>query len=283
MSSMTPASRHPVATSRGPSPATGGIAWADGRVLPAAEATVPLLDEGLLRGDGVFEAVLVRGGRTHALEPHLARLQRSAAAMDLPAPDVRAVITDLLVAWGERDGVLRVIVTRGGTVRGILTTAPRVESCSLAVVETPWRTAITGIKTLSYAANQWALRQARAQDADDALLVEDGQVLELPTGSICLVRDGRVTSPDPARLPILDSVSVRSLAELVDIERTTPTLDDLRDAEEAFVLSATRPVVPVHAVVHGEQERTLPAPGPVTERLRTQMDEHILATRDPLP
>jgi branched-chain amino acid aminotransferase len=283
MSSMTPASRHPVAASRGPSPATGGIAWADGRVLPAAEATVPLLDEGLLRGDGVFEAVLVRGGRTHGLEPHLARLQRSATAMDLPAPDVRDVITDLLAAWGERDGVIRIIVTRGGTTRGLLTTAPRVESCSLAVVETPWRTAITGIKTLSYAANQWALRQARAQDADDALLVEDGRVLELPTGSICLVRDGRISSPDPARLPILDSVTVRSVAELVDIERTTPTLDDLRDADEAFVLSATRPVVPVHAIVHGEQEWVLPDPGPVTAELRGRMEEHILATRDPLP
>jgi branched-chain amino acid aminotransferase len=280
---MTPPSRHPAATPRGPSPAPGGIAWADGRVLPAADATVPLLDEGVLRGDGVFEAILVRGGRTHALEPHLARLGRSAAAMELPPPDVRDVITDLLVAWGERDGVLRIIVTRGGTVRGILTTAPRVESCSLAVVETPWRTAITGVKTLSYAANQWALRQARAQDADDALLVEDGQVLELPTGSICFVHAGRVSTPDPARLPILDSVTVRNVSELVDLERTTPTLDDLRDADEAFVLSATRPVVPVHAIVHGEREWVLPAPGPVTEELRTRMDEHILATRDPLP
>jgi branched-chain amino acid aminotransferase len=283
MHSMTPASRHPVGADRAPSPPTAGIAWVDGRVLPAADATVPLLDEGLLRGDGVFEAMLVRGGRTHAAEAHLTRMQRSAAALDLPAPDVRQVVTDLLIAWGERDGVLRLIVTRGGTVRGILTAAPRIESCSLAVVETPWRTAITGIKTLSYAANQWAARRAREQDADDALLVEAGRVLELPTGSIGLVHDGRVSSPDPARLPILDSVTVRALAELVDVERTTPTLDDVRRADEAFVLSATRPVVPVHAIVIGEEELVLPAPGPVAADLRARMDEHITATRDPLP
>jgi branched-chain amino acid aminotransferase len=280
---MTSSSRHPVGADR-PSPtAVGGIAWADGRVLPAADATVPLLDEGLLRGDGIFEAVLVRGGRTHALQAHLARLERSAAAMDLPAPEVRDVVTDLLVAWGDRDGVLRLVVTRSGTVRGILSTAARVDSCSLAVVETPWRTALSGIKTLSYAANMWAQRQAHAHDADDALLVEDGGVLELPTGAICLVHDGRVSSPDPARLPILDSVTVRSVGELVDIERTTPTLDDLRDADEAFVLSATRPVVPVHAIVHGEREWMLPDPGPVTAELRARMDEHITTTRDPLP
>jgi branched-chain amino acid aminotransferase len=282
MALMTPPSRHPAGSDRVPTAASGGIAWVDGRVVPAAEATVPLTDEGLLRGDGVFDAVLVRGGRTHALEAHLARLARSAAALDLPEPDVRAVVTDLLLAWGERDGVLRLIVTRGGTTRGLLTPAPRVETCSLAVVEMPWRTAVTGIKTLSYAANQWAQRRAHDADADDALIV-DGHVLELPTGSICLVHDGRVSSPDPTTLPILDSITVRALAEVVDVARTTPTLDDLRAADEVFVLSATRPVVGVHAVVIGDEECTYPAPGPVTGPLRDRFDAHLMAGRDPLP
>jgi branched-chain amino acid aminotransferase len=283
MTVMTPPSRHPAGSDRAPATASGGIAWVDGRVVPAADATVPLTDEGVLRGDGVFDAILVRDGRTHALEAHLARLARSAAALDLPEPDVRAVVTDLLLAWGERDGVLRLIVTRGGTIRGLLTVAPHVATCSLAVVEMPWRTAITGIKTLSYAANQWAQRRAHATDADDALIVDDGYVLELPTGAICLVHDGRVSSPDPAALPILDSMTVRALAELVDVARTTPTLDDLRAADEVFVLSATRPVVPVHAVVMGEEEWAYPAPGPVAGALRERFDAHIMAGRDPLP
>ena len=189
---MSPTHRHPthpVGSDRVLDVA--GIAWADGRVLPASEATVPLADDGVLRGDAVFEAVLVRAGRTHALEAHLARLRRSADALDLPLPDVRDVVTDLLVAWGERDGALKVLVTRGGTVRGLLTSVTWPDSLALAVLDLPWRSTISGVKTLSYAANQWAIRQARARDADDALIVEGQRLLELPTGAVCLVRDGR--------------------------------------------------------------------------------------------
>lgn len=281
---MSPTPRHPahpVGSDRGT--ATSGIAWVDGRVLPAAEATVPLTDDGVLRGDAVFESVLVRGGRTHALDAHLARLERSAATLDLELPDVREVVTDLLLAWGERDGAVKVLVTRSGTVRGLLTTTSWPESLALAVLEIPWRTAISGVKTLSYAANQWAIRQARARDADDAVIVDGGRVLELPTGAVCLVHDGRIVSPDPARLPILDSVTVRSLAQAVGIELGRPDLEDLRTADEVFVLSATRPTVPVHALLIDGEELELPAPGPVTSRVRAAFDDHIEATLDPLP
>lgn len=281
---MSPTPRHPthpVGSDRGP--AVSGIAWADGRVLPAAEATIPLTDEGVLRGDAVFEAVLVRSGRTHALEGHIARLERSAATLDLELPDVRDVVTDLLLAWGERDGALKVVVTRGGTVRGLLTPVSWPDTLSLAVVEAPWRSPISGAKTLSYAVNQWAIRQARARDADDALIVDEGRVLELPTGAVCLVRDGRIVSPDPGRLPILDSITVGCLVDAVGVELGVPDVDDLRAAEEVFVVSATRPTLPVHVVLVGEEERELPAPGPVTARVRSAFEEHIAATLDPLP
>jgi branched-chain amino acid aminotransferase len=275
---------HPAGSDR-PAPGLArSIAWVDGRIVPASEATVPLTDEGFLRGDAIFEAILVRGGRTHALEPHLARMRRSAKALELRLPVLRQVVADLLAAWGERDGVLRLIVTRGGTVRGILGAVSWPDSIALAVVQIPWRTAISGVKTLSYAANQWALRAARGLDADDALIVEDGRVLELPTGAVCLIHGDRISSPDPAELPILDSVTVRAVAEIVDVDRTTPGLDELRTADEVFVVSATRPVLPVHAVLLPDgTELALPAPGPVTRDLATRFSEHIHTTLDPLP
>lgn len=263
------------ARATGPRP----IAWVDGRVLPASEATVPLMDDGFLRGDAVFDAVLVRGGRTHALDAHLARLRQSAKAMGIRLPVLRRAVVDLLAAWGEHDGSLKLIVTRGGTVRGIVSAPTWPDSIALEVVDAPWRSALSGVKTLSYAANQWATRQAVAAHADDALVVDDGVLMELPTGAICLVQDGHVRTPDPARLPILESVTVSELARVGEVSFDVLTVDDLDDAEEVFVVSATRPVLPVHAI----GEREYPAPGPITADLRDRFAAHIDATLDPLP
>ena len=263
------------------------IAWMDGRVVPAGEATVPLLDDGFLRGDAIFDAMLVRHGRTHAMDRHLARLRASARAMNIRVPVLRQCITDLLAAWGDRDGALKLVITRGGVLRGLISPVAWPDSIALAVVHIPWASALAGVKTLSYAANQWALRQAQAAHADDALIVDGtsddpggaGTLLELPTGAICLVRDGRVLTPDPARCPILDSVTVRELADVTDVEHAVLRLDDLERADEVFVVSATRPVLAVHAV----DDREYPAPGPITATLREQFAAHIEATLDPLP
>ncbi len=270
----------------GPAGSRGPLAWADGQILPACDATVPLTDEGFLRGDAIFEAVLVRHGRTHALEPHLARLHRSAAAVELTVDDgaVRQAIGDLLRAWGERDGAVRVILTRGGVLRGLIGAAEWPPSISLGVVEAPWRTAISGVKTLSYAANQWAVRQARALGADDALIVDDGIVHELPTGAVVLIRDGVCSPPDPDRLPILASVSIAALREVADVALVEPSLEDLLAADEVVVLSATRPCLPVHGLHLADGRRQeLTAPGPVTQRLRTALEAHIASTLDDPP
>jgi len=255
------------------------IAWMDGRVVPASEATVPLLDDGFLRGDAIFEGIMVRNGRTHALDAHLARLRRSAKAIGLRVPVVKRVVGDLLAAWGERDGAMKLVLTRGGAVRGLLEGTSWPASVALQPIDMPWTSALSGIKTLSYAVNMWAARQAREQNADDALIVSDGVVLELPTASICWVADGVVHSPDPTALPILESVTLRELQKVVDVKLGEFPLDDILAADEAFVVSATRIGLPVHAV--GDVE--FPAPGTVTIACRTAMMDHIDSTLDPLP
>src|SRR3954447_8501243 len=76
------------------------LASVDGAVGPAEEARIPVNDEGLLRGDGAFEAMRLYGGRPFALDDHLARLQRSCAGLRLE-PDFEALrgeITGLLEA-----------------------------------------------------------------------------------------------------------------------------------------------------------------------------------------
>ena len=280
----TPPTRpHPAGSELTTSTTPRAIAWVDGRIMPAQDATVPLMDDGFLRGDAVFDAVLVRGGRTHALEPHLARLRSSAQALDMRVPVLRQVITDLLAAWGANDGTLKLIVTRDGTVRGMVISRTRPETMVLEMIDTPWRSALSGVKTLSYALNQWAIRAAQARGGDDALIVDDGQVLELPTGSICLVHDGVISSPDPTRLPILASVTVEALRSVVEVVPAMPTVQQAWEADELFVVSATRPVLPVHRLRSDGDEQDLTAPGPVTKDAAARFEAHIATSLDQLP
>ncbi|MEX0591973.1 MAG: aminotransferase class IV [Nitriliruptoraceae bacterium] len=274
---------HPVGSDRVTASTGRAIAWMDGRVVPASEATVPLTDDGFLRGDAVFEGVMVRTGRTHDLGGHLARMDRSATALDLELPEdtLRQAALDLVAAWGERDGAMKLIVTRGGTVRGMVEAMAWPETLALAVIEMPWRNVLSGTKTLSYAVNQWAVRQARSLGADDALIVEDGVLMELPTGSICLVTDGQIRTPDPQQLPVLDSVTIHWLSRVTEVERTVLTLEDLARCDEAFVISATRAGLPVATIYETDgRQRQLAAPGPVTAEATRELRDHIDATLD---
>src|SRR5256885_14215179 len=92
------------------------IASVDGIISPTAQATIPLPDDGLYRGDGVFEVIRLYGGRPFALREHLDRLQRSAAAIELPTERsmIERELATLLTEFGTEDAQLRIVLTRGG-------------------------------------------------------------------------------------------------------------------------------------------------------------------------
>jgi len=267
--------------------ATAHLACLDGVVMPAADAAIPATDEGLLRGDGVFEVLRLYGGRPFALEEHLARLDRSATLLRLPIdPDaVRADVARLLAAaGGEPDpGLLRVVLTRGG--RRLLLTeelqahAPAIRLAT--VTYAPVRL-LDGIKSLSYAANMLATRLAHEWSgpggADEALLVTPhGRVLEAPTSSIFWVADGVVRTP-PLSDHILASITRALVIELSSAEERSCTPDDLFAADEAFLASTTREIQAVASI--GGVRISEDAPGPVTHDLAARLHERILRELD---
>jgi branched-chain amino acid aminotransferase len=258
------------------------LASLDGVIGPAEDARIPVTDEGLTRGDGGFEVMRLYAGRPFALEDHLARLRRTCAGLRLEADHdaVEREIAALLDAAGAVDALLRVVLTRGG--RRILTIEPmpaRPPVARVATVTYAPNRVLDGLKTLSYAGNMLAGRLARERGFDEALLVTPhGRVLEGPTWSFFWVSAGRVLTP-PLEDRILASITRTYLIEECDAEERPCTLDDVAAADEAFIASTVREVMPISAV----DDIALPAaPGPVTadaaERLARRIGRELASS-----
>ncbi len=247
--------------------------------MPAADARLPVTDEGLLRGDGVFEVIRLYGGRPFALADHLERMGGSAANLRLPI-DLAAVAADvdaLLAASSGFEGALRVIVTRGGHRLALLEAlAPAPPLLAVVPVTYAPTRILDGVKSLSYAANMLATRIAREQGADEALLTTPhGRVLEAPTKSLfyALQPEGPLYTP-PLDDHILDSITRRRLVRLVAIEERITPLDDLAGAAEVFLASTTHEVLPVGRI----GDREIPAaPGPLTAVAAAAFRAHVEA------
>jgi branched-chain amino acid aminotransferase len=241
------------------------LASVDGRITPTAEAVVPLKDDGLYRGDGAFEVIRLYGGKPFALVDHLDRLERSGAAIELAfdRSALEAEIESLLAELGDADGQLRLIVTRGG--RRLAMTEPipgHAEKVSVATITYCPSVILNGVKSLSYAANMQSTRLAKAQGADEAVLVQpDGIVLEPPTSSIFWVSPQGALRTPALDNGVLESITRDRLVKALQVETGAWPVADLRSAREAFLASTTREIQAVSAIDGAELPES---PGPRT-------------------
>ncbi len=263
--------------------ASGELACLDGRIAAAAETTVSVVDEGFLRGDGVFEVLRVYGGTPFALDEHLDRLERSAENLrlgwEVPRAELESESRELLERRGEAgdafDGCLRLVLTRGG--RRLLLTEPLPAGPAhirLGFVTYAPPHLLDGIKSLSYAPNMLAGRLARERGFDEALLVTPhGRVLEAPTASLFWVgEDGGLCTP-PLEDHILASITRDRLMRLVEVRERPVAMDEVLAAREAFLASTTREVQPVASI----EDRLLRCPGERTREAAARIREHIAA------
>jgi branched-chain amino acid aminotransferase len=255
---------------------SASLASVDGLITLSSEARIPATDDGLLRGDGVFEAIRVYDGKPFAFESHMRRLERSASNLRLPL-DLEAVRSDAhrLLAHagaGTDHELLRVVLTRGG--RRLLLTEPlppvseRVRLGSITY--SPTRV-LDGVKSLSYASNMLASRLARERGFDEALLVTPhGRVLEAPTSSVFWVQRGEVLTP-PLDEHILASITRALVMEVGGASERVCTLEDLAAADEVFLASTVREVQPVASV----DEHGFDGDGTITARLAREVKARI--------
>lgn len=255
----------------------GLLVTSDGVVAPRDRPFLRADDLGVLRGDGVFERMLVIGGQPDLFDEHLARLERSAAMMALPLPPAqgwrRAMNAACEAISGSGEMSIRMVVTRG--VEGISeptwyvlidpvdasVLAQRRDGISVVSLErgldpqltdrAPWL--LMGAKSLSYAVNMAAQRWARDHGADDAIFrAPDGTVLEAPTSAVVIARGRTLWSPPPS-VGILPSITLARLfgaaeADGWEVGLDRMSLDDLRGADGVWLLSSIRLAVRVHTL-----------------------------------
>lgn len=244
-----------------------------------ADPAVPqlsVLDLGATRGDGIFETLSVGFGRPQAFEHHLRRFASSAASLDLPAPDAvawRAAVLAAIAALDPADEAwAKIVMTRGIEGAGLPTgwvyaahspdfTRERSEGVAVVLLDrgyrhdvqgtSPWL--LAGAKTLSYAINRAALREAARRGADDVVFVSsDGYLLEGPSSTLVYRRGDTLYSPGTG-LGILDGTTLANVFRFAR-ERALGTAfelggpDRLGEADAAWLVSSVRLAAPIRSV-----------------------------------
>lgn len=276
----------------------------DGELRPPGAQLVSVFDRGFLYGDSVFETLRTYAGVPFGLTEHMDRLARSAALVfiDLPVPraTLEAEVRAAVAAGQNEESYVRVMVTRGQGALGLdpglaerptrviivqpLVT-PSERSYSEGVAAITYRTqrqvdatSAVGAKIGNYLVSVLAMREASRVGAVEALIVDSrGWVLEGGTSNVFLVENGRLITPDISA-GILAGITRAHLLEVaqavgVHVELRTPSVDDAYAADELFISSSIRELMPVVRL----DDRTIGSgkPGPVFSRLRAAFRAHV--------
>jgi len=278
--------------------ATGKVSI-DGHIVDSGEARVSVFDRGFLYGDSVFEVFRTYGGVPFAEREHLERLERSADRLMIPMPvsieTLSSEVGATLDAAGEGEWYVRVVITRG---TGPLTYDPSTATAPLRVIiaapisvppEEHYERGIgvsllhasrptdderaSGAKASNYLANLLAVHEAKQKGAQEALVLgRHDQILEGASSNIFIVKDGKVRTPEPQPGILIGITRATVLAaaaiEGIEVEEAEVRPEDLYGADEAFITSSIREVMPV---VSADGRTIGPGvPGPLTKRLHAR-------------
>lgn len=252
------------------------IAWIEGKIVPAREARVPVLDHGFLFGDGVFEGIRITPAGIFRFEDHMKRLETASRAVGIEVAGgmdrVREAARETTRAWGEREGYLRLILSRGVGALG-LDPASCEESAIVCIaadtVQLSAEKEATGVsmmtsslrrppadvldprvKSLNYLNNVLAKREANLRGADDALVLNaQGLVAEASAANIFALTGDRLDTPPPTdgALEGITRRTVMEIAESLGLEVRERSLGrfDLFAADAVFLTGTRAGIVPV--------------------------------------
>ncbi len=249
------------------------IGFVNGQFMPLADAVVSVEDRGFQFGDGVYEVIRTYGGRPFHLNAHLARLERSAKAIDLPCPLSPAQwaerVAEGIRLAGYRECKVYLQLTRGPaprdhifptavhptvvmTVRELHPLSDSLRSGVSAITLPDFRWGRCDIKSIGLLANVLARQRAKDAGAFEAIFIRDGEVTEGAVSNVMIVRRGVLaTSPEGER--ILSGVTRSLVLELarkegLAVQERPVSEAELRGADEVFLTGTTVEVLPVNRI-----------------------------------
>lgn len=275
----------------------------DGRISDERGAMVSVFDRGFLYGDGIYEVTRTASARPVDLDRHLDRLERSAGAIGLVLPARSALVgavESTLADAGNSESYIRIIVTRGSgdigldpaladrpllvvVVRPLVLPAPELYEYGVAVAivavqRNSKRALDPAVKSGNYLNNIMGLSEAKARGAYESMMLnEAGFIAEGSSSNLFMVRENTVYTPtlEDGLLAGITRGRVIEIAVASGLVVSESHLrpDDLRSADEAFLTSSLRGILPV-TVVDGVPIG-VGAPGPITRRLLAQYAEFL--------
>ena len=252
------------------------IVWIDGKIVPADEARVSVLDHGFLYGDGVFEGIRVTPAGIFRFEDHMKRLETASRAVGIEVPGgidrVREVARETTRAWGPREGYLRLILSRGvgglgldpascheATIvciaAGMGGLSSEKQASGVDLITSSLRRPAGDVldprvKSLNYLNNILAKREANLRGADDALVLNgQGLVAEASAANLFVLTGNRLDTPPPTD-GALEGITRRTVLEIaaeLGLEACERSLGrfDLFAADAVFFTGTRAGLVPV--------------------------------------
>lgn len=265
------------------------------QLLDADDARVSVFDHGFTVADGAFETIKVEQGTAFAVTRHLRRLGNSLECLALPGLDmaqVRAGIDEVLSASAAELARLRVTVTAGAGPLGsdrdqtpptiviaVAEVKPWPATTSATLV--PWvrneRSAVSGVKSTSYAENVVALHWARERGFSEGLFLNTQDRVSEGTGTNLFAVVGSEVFTPPLSSGCLAGICRELVLEWTEARERELTWSDVVAADEVFLTSSTREVHPVVRL----QDRTWAREGAVTGVIRRAFRDRILDQPDP--
>ncbi|WP_319569159.1 D-amino-acid transaminase [Cohaesibacter marisflavi] len=277
--------------------------YLNGEWLDEADAKISIFDRGYTFADAIYEVTAIVGGKLIDYPGHSARMQRSLGELGMVCPldedELLAVHREIVARNNVEEGMIYLQISRGVDDRdfvypeemkptfSMFTQTKKVlenpyAKSGISVISLPdWRWERRDIKTVQLLYPTMAKTQASRQGADDAWLLEDGFVTEASSATAHIVKkDGTLVTRDLSHviLPGITRASTLDLAREagIKVEERPFTLEEAKEAAEAFNTSATNFVLPVVSI--DGQKIGDGTPGPITKKLRDIYVESRLAT-----